>query len=55
MYHGELSPIERMELDEEELREFGLDEEGETINVARTSSETSQRYLIWYRSGEWTD
>jgi hypothetical protein len=27
--HGELSPIERMELDEEELREFGLDEEGE--------------------------
>jgi len=29
MYHGELSPIERMELDEEELREFGLDEEGE--------------------------
>jgi hypothetical protein len=23
--HGELSPIERMELDEEELREFGLD------------------------------
>jgi hypothetical protein len=24
MYHGELSPIERMELDEEELREFGL-------------------------------
>jgi ribosomal protein S27E len=29
MYHGELSAIERMELDEEELREFGLDEEGE--------------------------
>jgi ribosomal protein S27E len=28
--HGELSPIERMELDEEELREFGLDEEGES-------------------------
>ena len=27
--HGELSPIERMELDEEELREFGLDEEAE--------------------------
>jgi len=29
IYHGELSAIERMELDEEELREFGLDEEGE--------------------------
>ena len=28
--HGELSPIERMELDEEELREFGLDEEAES-------------------------
>ena len=28
MYHGELSAIERIELDEEELREFGLDEEG---------------------------
>jgi ribosomal protein S27E len=27
--HGELSPIERMELDEEELREFGLNEEAE--------------------------
>jgi ribosomal protein S27E len=27
IWHGELSPIERMELDEEELREFGLDEE----------------------------
>ena len=27
--HGELSAIERMELDEEELREFGLDKEGE--------------------------
>ena len=30
MYHGELSAIERMELDEEELREFGLDEEAES-------------------------
>ena len=30
MYHGELSAIERMELDEEELREFGLDEGGES-------------------------
>jgi hypothetical protein len=30
MYHGELSAIERMELDEEELREFGLDEESES-------------------------
>ena len=29
MYHGELSAIERMELDEEELREFGLNEEAE--------------------------
>jgi len=29
-YHGELSAIERIELDEEELREFGLDEEGES-------------------------
>jgi ribosomal protein S27E len=28
--HGELSPIERMELDEEELREFGLDERRES-------------------------
>jgi ribosomal protein S27E len=28
--HGELSPIERMELDEEELREFGLDETAES-------------------------
>jgi ribosomal protein S27E len=26
MYHGELSATERMELDEEELRELGLDE-----------------------------
>ena len=30
MYHGELSAIERMELDEEELREFGLDEQAES-------------------------
>jgi ribosomal protein S27E len=30
MYHGELSAIERMELDEEELREFGLDDEVES-------------------------
>ena len=30
MYHGELSAIERMELDEEELREFGLDEEAKS-------------------------
>ena len=28
--HGELPPIERLELDEEELRELGLDEEAET-------------------------
>ena len=28
--HGELSPVERMELDEEELREFGLNEERES-------------------------
>ena len=28
--YGELSAIERMELDEEELREFRLDEEGES-------------------------
>ena len=28
--HGELSPIERMELDEEELQEFGLNEERES-------------------------
>jgi hypothetical protein len=28
--HGGLSPIERMELDEEELREFGLNEERES-------------------------
>jgi hypothetical protein len=28
--HGELSPIERMELDEEELREFGLNAEAES-------------------------
>ena len=28
--HGELSPIERMELDEEELREFGVDETAES-------------------------
>ena len=28
--HGELPPIERMELDDEELRELGLDEEAET-------------------------
>ena len=27
IYHGELSAIERMELNEEELREFALDEE----------------------------
>jgi hypothetical protein len=27
---GKLSAIERMELDEEELREFGLDEEAES-------------------------
>ena len=30
MYHGELSAIERMELDEEELQEFGLNEERES-------------------------
>ena len=28
--HGELSPLEIMELDEEERREFGVDEEGES-------------------------
>ena len=28
--HGELSAIERMELDEEELQEFGLNEERES-------------------------
>ena len=28
--YGELSAIERMELDEEELREFGWDEEAES-------------------------
>jgi ribosomal protein S27E len=28
--HGELSPIEKMELDEEELREFAVDEDIES-------------------------
>jgi hypothetical protein len=28
--HGELSPLEKLELDEDERREFGVDEEGES-------------------------
>ena len=30
LYHGELSPLEKMDLDEDERREFGVDHEDES-------------------------